>query len=215
MKLQKCTTAWSRPTGAAITIQNSSHHALGEPVQEPRKLMLALAPCLEDAFVRPLPSNPGILRLLLNYADVLEDDNMKRTPELQHAVATHIHDLCALAIGTTRDAAEVAEGRGLRAARLRTIKALGYSERNRTRCPVPECGGISQADPAFRERLWATPHGQSAWTPLTIRPSWWKCTLAHRRDGGGARIASVAGSSARFWIAGSWMGAGFLPKPLP
>jgi AraC-like DNA-binding protein len=42
---------------------------------------------------------------------------------LRHAVATHIHDLCALAIGATRDAAEVARGRGLRAARLREIKA--------------------------------------------------------------------------------------------
>jgi len=89
----------------------------------PRKLMLALAPRLEDAFMRPLPLSPVILRLLLNYADVLEDEDTQRIPELQHAVATHIHDLCALAIGATRDATEIAEGRGLRAARLRTIKA--------------------------------------------------------------------------------------------
>jgi AraC-like DNA-binding protein len=89
----------------------------------PRKLMMALVPGLEDAFVRPLPPNPGILRLLLNYVNVLDDEDTQRTPELQHAVATHIHDLCALAIGATRDAAEIAEGRGLRAARLRAIKA--------------------------------------------------------------------------------------------
>jgi AraC-like DNA-binding protein len=89
----------------------------------PRKIMLALAPGLEDAFVRPLPPNRSILRLLLSYADALDDEDTQRTPELQHAVATHIHDLCALAIGTTRDAAEIAMGRGLRAARLRTIKA--------------------------------------------------------------------------------------------
>src|SRR5439155_21437498 len=89
----------------------------------PRKLMLGLVPGLEDAFLRPLPPNSGIIRLLLSYADVLEEEDTQRTPELQHAVATHIHDLCALAIGTTREAAEIAEGRGLRAARLRTIKA--------------------------------------------------------------------------------------------
>ena len=89
----------------------------------PRKLMLALAPGLEDAFVRPLPANSSIVRLLLSYADALEDEDTQRSPELQHAVATHIHDLCALAIGTTRDAAAIAAGRGLHAARLRAIKA--------------------------------------------------------------------------------------------
>jgi AraC-like DNA-binding protein len=89
----------------------------------PRKLMLALAPGLEDALVRPLPPKAGILRLLLGYVDVLEDEDTVNTPELQRAVATHIHDLCALAIGATRDAAEIAKGRGLRVARLRAIKA--------------------------------------------------------------------------------------------
>jgi transcriptional regulator GlxA family with amidase domain len=38
-------------------------------------------------------------------------------------VAAHIHDLCALAVGATRDAAEIAKGRGLRAARLRAVQA--------------------------------------------------------------------------------------------
>jgi AraC-like DNA-binding protein len=89
----------------------------------PRKLMMALAPGLEDAFVRPLPPNPSILRLLSSYLNVLDDEDTQCTPELQHAVATHIHDLCALVIGATRDATEIAAGRGLRAARLRAIKA--------------------------------------------------------------------------------------------
>jgi AraC-like DNA-binding protein len=89
----------------------------------PRKFMLALAPGLEDAFVRPLSHHSGILRLLLTYVDVLEDQDTMKTPELQRAVVSHIHDLCALAIGATRDAAEIARGRGLRVARLRAIKA--------------------------------------------------------------------------------------------
>jgi AraC-like DNA-binding protein len=75
------------------------------------------------AFVRPLSPNAGVVRLLLSYVDVLEDEDTAKTPALQRAVATHIHDLCALAIGATRDAAEIAEGRGLRVARLRAIKA--------------------------------------------------------------------------------------------
>jgi AraC-like DNA-binding protein len=89
----------------------------------PRKSMLALAPGLEDALVRPLPPNAGVLRLLLGYVGILEDEDTIKTPELQRAVATHIHDLYALAIGATRDVAEIAKGRGLRVARLCAIKA--------------------------------------------------------------------------------------------
>jgi hypothetical protein len=33
-----------------------------------------------------------------------------------------VHDLTALALGASRDAAEIAKGRGLRAARLNAIK---------------------------------------------------------------------------------------------
>jgi transcriptional regulator GlxA family with amidase domain len=41
---------------------------------------------------------------------------------LQQLVVSHIYDLVALAAGATRDAAESAQGRGLRAARLLAIK---------------------------------------------------------------------------------------------
>jgi AraC-like DNA-binding protein len=85
--------------------------------------MMALAPGVEDAFLRPLPPDAGVLRVLLKYLDILEEESTLQTPELRHAVATHIHDLCALAIGAARDTAEIARGRGLRAARMRAIKA--------------------------------------------------------------------------------------------
>jgi AraC-like DNA-binding protein len=91
-------------------------------VSVPRKLMMALTPSLEDTFVRPLPPGAGILHLLLRYIDILEDEQALSAPELQRAVTTHIHDLVAMAIGATREAAEIAEGRGLRAARMRAIK---------------------------------------------------------------------------------------------
>ena len=47
---------------------------------------------------------------------------MDRCPQLQHLFAKHVYELMALAIGATRDAAELAKGRGLRAARLHAIK---------------------------------------------------------------------------------------------
>jgi AraC-like DNA-binding protein len=114
--------------GLLISSTETSTHLLPEPsgfvcIGVPRKLMMALAPGLEDALLRPLPPDAGVLHLLMRYVDVLEDEYALRTPELQRAVTTHIHDLFALAIGATRDATEIARGRGLRAARLRAIKA--------------------------------------------------------------------------------------------
>jgi len=111
---------WSNADVSTVVLPQSARFV---SIGVPRKFMLALAPGLEDAFMRPLPPNSGVLRLLLSYVDVLEDESTIKTPELQRAVAAHIHDLCALAIGATRDAAEIAEGRGLRAARLRAIKS--------------------------------------------------------------------------------------------
>jgi AraC-like DNA-binding protein len=89
----------------------------------PRKLMMAMAPGVEDALARPLPPHAGMVNVLMSYLDILEDERSLEMPELQRAVATHIHDLCALVIGATRDATEIANGRGVRAARLRAIKA--------------------------------------------------------------------------------------------
>jgi AraC-like DNA-binding protein len=111
----------------------------------PRSAMRAAVPGLEDALVRPLPPDTGVLRLLLRYLDVLDDEDALRTPELQHAVVAHIQDLCALAIGAARDAADLATGRGLRAARLRAIRADILRNLHD--------GNLSAADLAMREGI--------------------------------------------------------------
>jgi AraC-like DNA-binding protein len=117
------------PGGGVLELNGepSTHVVLGPSrfviIGVPRKLMIALAPGLEDTLIRALPPNAGVLRLLTRYLDVLDDEHAVGTPELQRAVATHIHDLVALAVGASRDAAEIASGRGLRAARMRAIKA--------------------------------------------------------------------------------------------
>jgi AraC-like DNA-binding protein len=116
--------------GGGLLVSNADidTHVVPEPcrfasIGLPRKLMTMLAPGIEDALIRPLSPGTDVLRLLIQYLGVLEDEHALNTPELQRAVATHIHDLCALAAGATRDAAEIAKGRGMRAARLRAIKA--------------------------------------------------------------------------------------------
>jgi AraC-like DNA-binding protein len=64
-----------------------------------------------------------VMRLLADYASLIRRMPASKTPELRQLVATHVHDVMALALGATRDAAEVANGCGLGAARLAAIKA--------------------------------------------------------------------------------------------
>lgn len=118
------------PEGGGVLTSNADCSFMLTPeagglvsISAPRKLMTAMVPGLEDTFVRPIPSTMGVLQLVLRYLDVFEDDRVVGTPEARLTVATHIHDLCALCIGASRDAAEVARNRGVRAARLHAVKA--------------------------------------------------------------------------------------------
>lgn len=86
----------------------------------------ALAPLVDDLNSKALKLIPGqceALQLLTSYAEILRETALPMAPELRHLVSTHIHDLVAMALGTTRDGAAIAENRGLRAARLKAIKA--------------------------------------------------------------------------------------------
>jgi AraC-like DNA-binding protein len=116
--------------GEAVVVSNSDARwsvfpsggrAFGLTV--PRKLLAAIVPGIEDMLVCRLSNNTEALRLLTGYLGTLEQDGELSTPELGRLVVAHLHDLMALAIGASGDAAHVAVGRGLRAARLRAIKA--------------------------------------------------------------------------------------------
>ncbi|HEX2889897.1 AraC family transcriptional regulator [Vineibacter terrae] len=88
-----------------------------------RAAMSSLVADLHGALLQPVPRHTPALRLLTRYVGLLDDAAGSTAPMLQHLVASHVHDLAALALGATRDAAEAARGRGVRAARLQAIKA--------------------------------------------------------------------------------------------
>ena len=89
----------------------------------PRAALAALVSNVEDTALRLIPNDNGTLRLLTHYLQMLREENLDlQTPELRSLIATHIQDLVAMAIGTTRDGAAIAGERGLRAARLAAIK---------------------------------------------------------------------------------------------
>ena len=62
-------------------------------------------------------------RLFFNYARSLHQELAMLAPVEAAQCATHVQDLALMALGATREAAEVAAGRGVRVARLKAIKA--------------------------------------------------------------------------------------------
>jgi len=63
------------------------------------------------------------LKLLTAYLRVTFNDRALASPEISRLVVTHLLDLIALCLGTTRDNAVAAQTRGVRAARLQAIKS--------------------------------------------------------------------------------------------
>ena len=78
---------------------------------------------IDAAVGRTVAPDNAALRLLSSYAEVMNDTEALVTPELQRIVAAHFYDLAALIIGASADAAHIAQGNGVRAARLRAIQS--------------------------------------------------------------------------------------------
>jgi AraC-like DNA-binding protein len=88
----------------------------------PRSRLAALVRQPEDQILRRIPHVTPALRLLSGYVGIAWNESALGDDALRHALVVHMHDLIALAVGATRDAAETAAGRGLRAALLHAIK---------------------------------------------------------------------------------------------
>ena len=89
----------------------------------PRSALAPLVSDLEEAATRLVPSTNEALRLLRFYFMAWRDNFPITDPALCRLAVAHVHDLIAMALGATRDAAEIANGRGMRAARLKAVKA--------------------------------------------------------------------------------------------
>jgi AraC-like DNA-binding protein len=92
-------------------------------IRLPRTALSPLVRNIDDAVLLPIPCGTGMLSLLQGYVDSVFDDPALRAPDMRRLVVAHLCDLVAVTIGAKRDATAVAEGRGVRAARLRAIKA--------------------------------------------------------------------------------------------
>lgn len=89
----------------------------------PRAALTQLIPDIDDKIGRKISHATNALKICASYLVAIAAPDDSASPELTYTVATHVHDLVALSIGATGDAAEIASERGLRAARFSAIKA--------------------------------------------------------------------------------------------
>jgi AraC-like DNA-binding protein len=100
------------------------HSAPGEllVLRFPKAQLASRLAGIQDCFMRRITHDTPALRLLMSYVRVTRESDLDAESSLQNLLVSHLHDLASIAIGATRDAAELAQGRGLRAARLHAIK---------------------------------------------------------------------------------------------
>jgi AraC-like DNA-binding protein len=92
-------------------------------VMVPRSALAPLVPDLEAAATRVVTRTNDALRLLRLYLTAWRETFDLADPAVCRLAVTHVHDLMALALGATRDGAALANGRGMRAARRKAVKA--------------------------------------------------------------------------------------------
>jgi AraC-like DNA-binding protein len=88
----------------------------------PRTVIAPLVPDIGMLFARRIPGSNPSLQMLVRYLELARDGSFLTRPELSDAFTNHVVDLLALSLGATRDAAELAKMRGVRAARLQAMQ---------------------------------------------------------------------------------------------
>jgi AraC-like DNA-binding protein len=91
-------------------------------IRVPRMSLQANVADFDACLLRPIARNNRALQLLTAYVAALWGSRAATAEELHEHVFAHVHDLLWTTLGATRDAGELAETRGVRAARLLAIK---------------------------------------------------------------------------------------------
>ena len=144
-----------------------------------------------DCALRRIPHGTPALRMLTDYVDITGQKQAATNGDLQQVIVSHFYDLAAVAIGATRDAAELAEGGGLRAARLHAIKRDIAQNLDRPDLSVVALALRHGCTPRRIQRLF-----ESEGTSFTEHVLTQRLALAHRmltdprRDG--EKISSIA-----------------------
>jgi AraC-like DNA-binding protein len=113
-------------------------------------------PDVGAAVARPIPAGNTALKLLVSYLASALDVEAMMSPTLRQLAVIHVHDLLAVALGATRDAAEIAAGRGVRAARLHAAKAFIMQQLGRPDLSAATVAAHLNVTPRYVHMLFAT-----------------------------------------------------------
>ena len=123
-----CGSEWDLGDGDAMLVQAGQTQTVAAhtashlcSVTLSRALLGAMRLDVDAALLQVLRGSSAV-SMLMAYAHLLRDHSALSTPELRRAAALHMHDLAALALGATGDAAHLAKVRGARAAKLLAVK---------------------------------------------------------------------------------------------
>src|SRR5262249_27747267 len=118
----------------------------------PRVMFEETVVSIDEALMRPIPADRGVLKLMEDYASWLLNAGSVEQPLLNLSVR-HIQDLLALTIGPTSDFADTARTRGLRAARLKLAKSFVMSHSHRRDLSVAAVAMSLNVTPRSLHRL--------------------------------------------------------------
>jgi AraC-like DNA-binding protein len=145
-------------------------------VKVPRAALEPLVPNIDDALMRSIQPDAEAVRLLKTYVEILGRENALRDATLQQAMALHICDLIALAAGTTRDGAQLAQERGLNAARLAAVRKLVLENLWDQNFSVKTAAAIQGVTPRYIQMLF-----ESAGTTFSTFLLEQRLAFVHRR----------------------------------
>jgi AraC-like DNA-binding protein len=119
----------------------------------PRATIESTVVGIDDALMRPIPTDHGVLRLLDNYAGWLLDNGNTIEPQLLNLSVRHVQDLLALTIGPAADLADTVRARGLRAARLKLAKSFIIANSHRRDISITALAAKLNVTPRYVQRL--------------------------------------------------------------
>jgi AraC-like DNA-binding protein len=150
-------------------------------VRLPRSRLAPLVSNLDREVMRHIPGNTASLQLMIAYLRLLGAQQALNSIGLRRAISTHIIDLIALSVGAHQDAVAEAQGRGVRAARLQSIKAdveTHFADRNFSVAAVAARHSIT---PRYIHQLFATEDATFTEYVLAVRLEFARRLLADDR----------------------------------
>jgi AraC-like DNA-binding protein len=108
---------------------------------------------LDDKVLRPVAAGSEPMRYLLAYVRYLEQQQTLTDPDVAKIASRHLRDLFVLVLGGKRDATVLAQGRGLRAARLQAIKRHVADNLGEHRLTVAAVAAHHHVTPRYVQRL--------------------------------------------------------------